>query len=355
MTATTTPPAYSSANGQLVWVVYDANAIDVTKLNYKYIADVYVNAVLVFRSKVYPNPVNNHGIFDLGTVIREYLSAAFKDEQGAAEFSLAVTVKFGEEYDATLYTNLITSMLDVFNTYSGRTSSLIDLFAFVAKPATDRPLTIVIPKGCTTYYLPYFAMTTTAFNVVINGVTTTITPTVVETMHRINIALPAATADYTVVLGGVTYQVKLICTGNYKNYLMHFLNKWGGWETMLFEKVSRKKLQVERKSWQQLPYRVDSSGVMTIASGSVMHSQKSTFGVQFTEKLKISTDWLSDGEYRWLAQLVCSPFKYLDDAGTLYPVGVENSEYEFKEGIVDQLQNLSVDIELPTKYNTQFQ
>jgi hypothetical protein len=86
-----------------------------------------------------------------------------------------------------------------------------------------------------------------------------------------------------------------------------------------------------------------------------MHPQKSTFGVSFSEKLKVSTDFLTDAEYQWLSQLVLSPFVYLEDAGILYPVTIEATDYEFKEHIVDMLTNLSLDIDFGTKYNTQFQ
>ena len=354
MTINSTPPSYSSVNDPLIWAVYDANSIDVTKLNYKYVADLYINSVFVFRAKSFQNPVNNRGIFDLSAVVREYLISAFKSEQGVGEFSQSIVVKFGEEYNFVLYADLVTSTITVFNHYNARTSNFTDLATYADLPASNRPLKIVIPSGTATYYLPYFATTTTPFTVVINGTTTTITPSATNTMHRINIGI-SATADYTVVIAGVTYSVQVICTGLYKNYLIHFLNKWGGWETMLFNRVSKKRVQNEKKSWQQTSYRVDGSGVVSIKTGSVMHPQKSTFGVSFSEKLKVSTDFLTDAEYQWLSQLVLSPFVYLEDAGILYPVTIEATDYEFKEHIVDMLTNLSLDIDFGTKYNTQFQ
>ena len=356
MTIETAPSTYSSANDLLVWVVYDAFAIDNTKLNFKYIAEIRINGVLSFTSKVYPNPINNRGIFELDSMIRNYLVSTFSAEQGAGQFSQSVEVKLGYEYlvGSTVTTSMpSTSTIVVFNHYGGRTPNFTDLATYVNKPATNRPTTIYIKEGATTYYIPYFATTTSAFNVVINGTTTSITPTATNTMHRINIAA-GLTSDYTVVLGGVTYQVKTVCAGLYTNYTLHFLNKWGGFESMLFNKVSKKKYAAEKKSFQQLPYRVSSAGVVSIKSGSVMHTQKSVFGMQFSEMLKVSTDWLNDEEYQWLAQLVTSPIVYLEDAGTLYPITIADTNYEFKTSVVDQLTNLTLDIEFGTKYNTQY-
>lgn len=354
MTFESTPPAYSSVNDSLVYVVYDANAIDITKENYKYVCEVWVNGVKQFQSKYFPQPTNGRGVMDLGNVIREYVNSAFKAEQGEGEFSVSIVIKMREEYNGSIGAVVLTDSTRVFfNHYNGRINDFTTLGSYVAKPATTRPTTIKMVSGCTTYYLPYFATTTTAFNVVINGVTTTITPTATNTMHSINIAI-AATSNYTVILGGITYNVKVICAGLYTNYYLHFLNQFGGYETMLFNKARRRTFDVERKTFQQLPYRVSSAGVVSVKSGAIMHPQKSTFASKFTEKLKVSTDWLNDAEYQWIYQLVVSTDVYLQDGSTLYPVVINESNYEFKENIMDKLQNLSLNLEFGTSYKAQY-
>lgn len=335
MTINSQPAPYSSLNAPLVWAVYDALAIDTTKENFKYIAEVKVSNTVVFTSKLYPNPTNGRGVFDLGAVLREYASANFGENQGDGSFSLGVIVNFSYEYwvGTTITTGGATDWTGTFyNYYPGRTPYQSDISNYTNQPATNRPATIYLPSGCANYYLPYMAG---------------------QTMQRINIA-SGATSDYTYISGSTTYNVNVICAGLYKNYIVHFLNKWGGWESMLFNKVSKKKYATEKKSFQQLPYRVSDSGTVSYSTGNTMHRQKAVFGVQFTERLRISTDWLTDAEYQWLAQLVTSPMIYLEDAGTLYPVLIENSDYEFKENIVDGLANLTLDIDFGAKYQTQF-
>jgi hypothetical protein len=53
--------------------------------------------------------------------------------------------------------------------------------------------------------------------------------------------------------------------------------------------------------------------------------------------------------------LVTSPQVFIEDAGTLYPVVVSASNYEFKEHIVDGLINLTLDVEFGNTTKTQFQ
>lgn len=354
MTFESTPPSYSSVNEPLVYVAYDANAIDPLKENYKYVAEVWVNGVKQWQGKYFPEPTNARGIMDLGNIIREYVNAAFKAEQKEGEFSVSIVVKMREEYNGTIGAVVLTDSTRVFfNHYNGRNNDFTLLGTYANKPATTRPTIIKMVSGCSTYYLPYFATTTSPFDVVINGVTTTITPTATNTMHRINIAI-GATSNYTVVLGGITYNVQVVCAGLYTNYYLHFLNQFGGYETMLFNKASKKTLDIDRKTFQQLPYRVSNAGVVSVKSGSVMHPQKTMFGSKYTEKIKVSTDWILDEEYQWLWQLVVSPEVYLQDGSTLYPVIINETNYEFKEYITDKLQNFSLNLEFGTSYKAQY-
>lgn len=348
MTLNSFPPQYSSVNGDLIYVVYDANSIDVTKLNYKYVGELYINAVLVFTSKRFPDPVNNRGVFNLGSVIRDKCIAAYQAEQGQGQFAIDVVFKVKEEYNGTIGAVVLTdSTRTFFNHYNGRTNAFTILGTYANKPATTRPNTIYLPSNCTRYYLPYFATTTASFNVVLNGTTTAITPTVANTMQRINIAINA-TSDYTAVINGVTYTVKVVCRGLYDNYILHFINQFGGYESMYFPKASRKMHDVERKQFNQPQYRVSSAGVV-----SVGNRQATNFGSVFKEKLKISTDFLNDAEYQWLCQVVVSNDVYLDDLTNEYPVVITDTNYEFKNYVQDKMTNLSVNIEFGDSYKTQ--
>ena len=350
MTIEQSPNSWQSVNDSIVWVVSSTN---VTQPNYKYIADIYIDSVLVFRSKTYADE-NDLGVFDLASVLRQYVNAAFKDNQSYGEFKLEVTVKFGEEYNGVAYVDLVTDTQYFANYYGGRVNNDTALAAYNDLPATDREKVIELVQGCTEYYLPYFRSSNTAFTTVINGVTTTITPTEYNSMYRINIAAPTATADYAAVIAGTTYNVKVICAGMYTNYYVHFLNQWGGWESMLFNKASKTTYNIDRKSYQQRSYRVAADGSTSIKTGNVMHEQKTTFGVMFEQKVKIATDWVSDTNYRWLRQLAFSPFVYFQDGDTLYSCQIDSSNYEEKTYNVDSLSQLVLDVSFGTKYKTQF-
>lgn len=355
MTFETTPLNYQSVNDPIVYVVYDSNAVDVTKLDYKYIAECWVNGTKVFTARSYPRPDNNRGVFDFATVIREYITPTLTTDLGVGEWWVSVEIKIKEQYNGSVTAVVATSSARVFmNHYNGRINEFTKLDDYVNKPLSNRPTTIVMKSGTAKYYIPYFANSASAFNVTINGSTTAVTPAAANSLININIA-NSLTADYTAVINGITYNVKVICESLYRNYYLHFLNKWGGFETMLFNKVSKRTFEVEKKSYQQQPYRVDASGVVSVISNNIMNEQKTTYASKFKEKLRVSTDFLNDEEYIWLSQLVCSPMIYLEDTdGTLYPVQITNSTYEFKQHLVDRLTNLTLDLDFNTSYKTQF-
>jgi hypothetical protein len=279
-------------------------------------------------------------------------------------------VKLREEYGGTIGAVVLTDSARVFyNHYNGRIDDVTKLGNYTNKPLTVRRVVIEMPFETNRYFVPYFALGTGSFNVVVTNGTTvntkSITPTGVNSLISLNISpaainaeyagiITSATETYTVAVGGVTFTVKLICRGLYKNYWVHFLNRWGGYETMLFNKVSRKTYQIERKKWQQAAYRVDGAGVVTYKKGVVMHAQQTAYAGRFTEKLRLSTDWIYDSEYEWLIDLAASTVMYLDDNTAIYPAIQADDGYEVKENIVDSLTNLTITVEFGTSYKTQY-
>ena len=362
MIFTTTPPQYASVNDNLIWVLFDANANDATKLNYKYVVEVWVNGAKVYTERTYPRPTSGFGIVDMGAIIRGYINSNFTpgigivaQQSGAGDFCTpSIVINVREEYNGTTGAIVLTDTARVFfNHYNDRGEFQTAIAAYTNQPLTNRGSNIDLLSTSAYYFIPYFSTTTAAFTVVINGVSTTVTPTAANTMQLINIAV-GAIANYTAIIGGVTYYVNVVPAGLYKNYTLHFQNKYGGFESMLFNKVHKRSLDIEKKEFKQLPYRVDSSGVTTFANGIISNEQRTTFAAKFNEKLNIQTDLLADIDYSWLYQLNVSTMVWLEDNGQLHPVSITSSNYAFREWIVDKLTTLQLDIEFTTNRNTQY-
>lgn len=375
----TTPPQYSSANDSVVYDVYDVHATDPTTYpDYKYVAELWVSGVKAFTSRKYPHPDNSNGIFDFGEEIRQSIVAklaplntgVLAKEMGVGVFNVDVVVKIREEYNGTIGAVVLTDASRIyFNHYNGRISEFTILNNYLSKPLSDRPLTIDVGRNNVYHFIPYFSDVTTAFNVVIVcGSTTrtkTINPTAANTAQLFNICPSAinaewagtipSTADYyTVSINGVVFTCNIIADPLNKNYPVHFLSKYGGFETYNFYKVSQTQLTINRKTWQQLAYTVDASGIVALKNGNVMNTQSGNYAVTFEEELKLNTDMLTDEEYEWLYQLIVSPIIYVEDSGILYPVTIDEQNYSFKNHDIDGLSNFSASFKFGQTFKTQF-
>jgi hypothetical protein len=380
MTFESTPAQYSSVNDPLVYVVYDTNAANPTTYpNYKYVGEVWVNGTLVFTGKYFPNPVNNRGIIDVSSIVREYITLNFNpstsvitaQQLAEGQWSISIVIKIREEYSGTVGAVVLTDSTRVyFNHYNGRIGTFTDLGNYDDDVLSNRSNQIELTFAAPNYFISYFAETTSSFNVVITGGastrTKTITPSAANSVVVLNISPSAinaeyagnftsASTNYTVAVGTKTYNVKIVCSGMYTNYYVHFLNKLGAYESFLFNKVSKRTFDIEKKSYQQLSYRVNNSGVVSISQGNSMHRQKTEFAGKYRERLRLNSDFVNDQDYAFLSELVLSEDIYLEDNGKLYPVSITSNNYEFKEHTVDGLINVMIEVEFGGSYKMQYQ
>lgn len=134
MTVTFEPSDYDSVHDALIYTVFDAHAEDPgTYPNYKYIAQIYVNSVLIATLRKVPNPDTNIGVFDIGQAVRSYLMAVFTPtsniqsfELGVSQFYISLQVKFGEESNYTSTYDIVNSdTVKVYNNYNNKTGNNI--------------------------------------------------------------------------------------------------------------------------------------------------------------------------------------------------------------------------------------
>ncbi len=379
MTITYFPAALASVHDDLVFTVTDAHTNDpVTYPNYKFIADVYVNGVQVARLKKAPNPITLVGIFDVSPVVRNYLQAVFAPtlnlqsfQLGQSEFYIDLQVKFGEEYGFTSYYNLVTSsMLKVYNNYNRQLfGTATSLYGKNDNVITNMPFGQVFLNQDYSF-ISYFPTSTSAVTIDItpdNGslFSTSITPSTAYFGQILNVtpnvinALSAnkingGTSYYTVNIGGETYRYNIICEARYDVYELHWLNQYGGYDSKLFTKVSRKQVPIQRASFNTLPYTVDGSGNVAYYSGHTYNETVHNYANQFTEKLVLNSDLLTDSEYEWLYDLLVSPQVYIYMNGYFKSVVITDNNYEVKKRINDNLTNLTITIDLSKQLNSQY-
>jgi hypothetical protein len=267
------PGSYPSVTDEMLFTVYEATkAIDeVTYPDYRYVCDIYVDSVLVARQKARPNPDNKRGIFDVSTVLRDYISsyglkANYSNQTEVYTVQLNYRVKFGEEYDGTLYTNLLvdSSDRDCYPSYEKRpfTDSEV-LLTGNPQVASNMPLITHGYKEEKWKILPLFSNTSglsldyrirNASGVLIEQ--GSILHVGNKTINQINLGLQriitalaltdqnvedAATIDFDFEDGDI-YTINLICS-KHPLVTLAWLNPFGGYESACFMGLRRGTLQ----------------------------------------------------------------------------------------------------------------
>jgi len=392
LTIQNTPGTYFSVNGDLVFTCVDlVKAADpVTYPDYKYIADIYIDSIMVGRLKSVPTRVNLMGRFNIASIVRNYIAAAFNpatglrsQELGSEEFFIDVQVKFGEEYDFTLYTNVtVDSSRTYYGHYNGRLLGTDTyLAAYVDKVATSRPQAAPIYRGSNNCFVPFLPTDTDTITLEIKryseggltGTTTaTFNPAAANTLQIFNCSPAGINAstpnfiDLNVKYYTVEFQTPnisddsllrfdLICEGRYEVFSVHFLNRFGGFETRDFTKVSRKTIDIEKMEFGKLGYTMDASGMISYKNANNVYNEtRSVYSSQYKEKMVLNTDLLTDAEYLWMADLVLSPMVYIEMNGYFLPAVVVGNNYEYKKTINDKLTNLTINLEFGEQYNAQY-
>jgi len=381
-----TPADYSSAHGDLVYTVYDSvkTAAPLTYPNYKYILDIYVGGVLVVTLKAFPNPVNLRGVFNIGMVVRNYVSAVFNPTasviraQEFPNFYASVQCKFRDEWGGIeTVTTVDDSNRKFYNHYNGRMLGGYSILGgYLNKVASNRPTTTSVQLNGGQVFMPFFPSTSSAYSIVVvsydssNAVIATSSvgvtaPTSGYILQQLNFspiainsitpgAIPSNTDYYTVSSGSTLYRFIIYCEPRYVPATLHFLNQFGGFDSMDFPKISRKGNDIEKKDFLQTNYTINASGVMSYYNGNVLSDNRITFFSNYKERRIINTDFISESGSRWLGELVRSPQVYLEEGGYYIPIIVKEAAYEYKTRSVDRLFSLTLNIEMGDDQNTQF-
>lgn len=389
------PGEYYSAHGDLIFTLLeDTKPFNATLYpDYKYVCDIYIYGFLQARLKAFPRPDDKIGVFNIGNVVRNYLYEYFApvaaslraQKVGENYFYTNVICRFGEEYGTTTFTNIIVdTQRTYFNHYNGRLIGQITLLAdYLDKVMSLRPYATPVYRNAKFCFIPFLPTDDTTVNLVIrayNGATQVATATVPYTptalssneMQLFNVAPAAINASspglistyieyYTVefsttnIVDDSIYRFNLTCEAKYEVFTVHFQNRFGGFESKDFSKVSRRKIDIEKSDFGSSAYLIGALGQPEYYNAQKVYREtRKNYAGAWKEKMVLNTDILTDAEYEWLEDLILSPIAYVEIGDYFYPITNTESNYEPKKAINDDLTNLTINIEYGDRFNTQY-
>ena len=405
ITIQSSPAPYSSMHDDL-WFVSSSN--NVTNASFKFVYDVYVNGSQVSRTKIYPSPSaeGNYGVFNASPMVRAYVTNYFEPSGSSIlvasndKIKVASEIKIGEEYisggNLVTITNLASGALSAYNYYPPLFADI--LFTNAETPLvlsdyydnlliqnfTDDWLTerqnnnITIEYG-DNFYATYFKITAGSYSAWIDVVNES--GSVIDTasgsitfsgeMNLFNCQaghintfagrslITESTYGYNVYLKrGVAISRKLQfiqkCYPKYKQYNLHFLNRLGGWDTMKFALVNKRSTELQRASYRRNDWQLSGNTMTNIDSYNKYNETTLNYAIQHKDKFHLISDWVSQQDYEWLAQLFASSIVYMEVQGAYFPVTISSTNYEYKLESSDKLFNFEIDIEVGKYLTSQF-
>ena len=116
-----------------------------------------------------------------------------------------------------------------------------------------------------------------------------------------------------------------------------FKNKFGVWQTIPFNKLSKKMQDFTNESYNGL--------ISNYGSYAINQHTKQTFNVNGKEKVTVNTDFIPE-EYNLLfTELMLSEFIYLEENGEVLPVNLVKNSFEKKTKLNNKLIQYSMDFE----------
>jgi hypothetical protein len=389
------PGTYYSAHGDLIFTLLEDTKpfASSTYPDYKYVCDIYIGSVMVARLKAFPRPGDKIGVFDIGSIVRNYLFGTFApaannllaQKIGENNFYVNVICRFGEEYGNVTYTNMIIdTQRTYFNHYNGRLLGQTTILSdYLDKVLSTRPYATPVYRDVKFCFIPFLPTDDTTINLIIKSysgntlvATTTqpFTPTADSANElqifnvspaAINAASPGFISSYithytvefntTNITDDSIYRFNIVCEPRFDVHTVHFLNRFGGYESKDFTKVSRRKIDIEKKDFGSLPYAILSDGTpQYYNSANAYQESRAVYASSWKEKLVINSDLLTDAEYTWLEDLVLSPIVFIQIGDYTYPIVITDNNYEAKKNVNDDLTNLTLNIEFGDRFNAQY-
>jgi hypothetical protein len=388
ITINSTPEAYPSMHDDLWYVVTSTNT---NQVNFKYVFDVYVNSSLVARIKTFADPSSSKGIFNASNIIRNYWTSYFKPNTTTTFWSytgndiyVPFEIRFGEEYDGSLYTNLASGNYKAFNFYNPvfRDPSTSYFQPYISKWLTNRDksklecaigehlymgwmntaastptLTMTVQK-----YLPGGATdgspVTSSTETVQSFVLVDLSPAAINAELGQSL-ITAATYQYGVKInygGNSSDELKIMvaCSPKFTPVTLHFLNQLGGYDSFMFRAVNRQNKAIDRKQYERSNWQLNSGTMQSYDSYKRMYEGANVFSVQQGVSFRLQSDYIGQTDYTWLSELIASPEVYMENGGYYYPVAVKTASWDEKFRAADKMFNMILDVDYGRKINSQY-
>ena len=355
-----------------------ASSTNSGETDFKYVFDVWIGGTQKIRVKQYPEPGTSQGYFDAGPIVRNSIiynwfdpSTPISQSVPANAFDISYDVRYGEEFSGSTTLNLASGTTTAYNWRPDLFKRKIDNpnADYVDKFFTSRRRILYMDLDSNKkFFIPSNSVEifkVIAYTYSAGEVGSYETPMVGLTIWDLISTISSATGlnyDYYKIIiyqGGINPYIDEIliyskCNPKYEMIPIHFVNRFGLWETLQFSLVSRLTMDIERKSYERKDYNLIAGEVQYLlgSENNVYQESKINYQNKMNWSYRLTADALSDEDWVWASQLISSPQILMEVDGYFYPVTIKNTNYEYSKYVNNRQRALEVDFEMnQTRYS----
>ena len=135
-----------------------------------------------------------------------------------------------------------------------------------------------------------------------------------------------------------TYIFKTECEPKYSPIRVEYVNKYGGWDFIIFFKARTENWEVKNKEYQLLPNDVDYN---------IFRGESKAFNYEAKQSIKVNTGWLDESYNELIKDLMVSETILLKDTidASLKPVKLKTMTTDLKTSLQDKMINYQIEFE----------
>jgi hypothetical protein len=360
-------PSNSESIQDGLWHIVSSNHSAIP--DFKYVFDVYIGGVQKIRVKQYPEPGTTYGYFDAGPIIRNSIDYGWFDataQYQEAPLQKEYQVRYGEEYSGTTTLNLASGTTRVYNWRPDLFKRFNEgpIVDYQSKFFTERNRTLYADfneslfigsnyggGSSSIYYYVYNNSNALIFNTV---ETMPYMFTQVNLKPILNYALSVNAKYVEVFTDSEVDKLRIYnkCNPKYETVPVHFLNRFGMWDTIHFDLVSRLTMDVERKGFEKRDFIFNGTNVQYDNGYNKYVESKINYSNKMNWSYRLTADAMNDTDYQWASQLINSGQILMEIDSYFYPVTIKNSNYEYSKYVNNRQRALEIDFEMnQTRYS----
>lgn len=341
--------------------------------DFKYVFDVWIDGVQKIRVKQYPEPGTSFGYFDAGPIVRNSMEYNWFDPSLINQdfyvnkiFKIDYDVRYGEEYSGTTTLNLTSGTTTAYNfrhdLFKRKATQIIG--DFDNKFFSERSKIVNVDFN-NNFFIPYHSAGGTQYSIYGQSNNLIVTHGYgayqYEITNMIDIFAEALSYNakyvkletkdgYLNIIDTMYFYNK--CNPKYETTPIHFVNRFGLWETLHFTLVSRLTMDVERKGFERRDFNINGANVDYFDANNVYAESTIDYSNKMNWNYRLTADAMNDTDYQWASQLITSPQILMEVDGYFYPVTVKNANYEYSKYVNNRQRALEVTFEMnQTRYS----